>query len=179
MARSVFYSATSDLLIGDVQLPAGSDGTKYVSQAADEIDSRLGFIYATPFDVSDGGPMTNAAKLLIKTLSIHISSGRAMMDLGTSGENGMPNAYGKYLLDQAEAMLELIVEGRVILDGAAPENPNAPEEFSSRVLISNVDEYSMVEAFYDWARRPALIRGGGPLVGGIFGDGSFLPPFGG
>lgn len=173
------YSTTDDLLIGDVQLPVGNDGTKYVNQAADEIDSRLGFIYATPFNLATGSTLSRPAQLLVKQLSIHISSGRAMMDLSTSGENGMPNPYGKYLLDQAEAMLALIVEGRVILDGAAPANPGdgGTTEFSSRVLIHNADPYSMVEAFYDWGRRPALFPGGGPFVGG-FADGSFLPPFG-
>jgi hypothetical protein len=172
------YSATSDLLIGDVQLPAGKDGTKYVDQASDEIDSRLGFTYATPFDVSDSSAVSRPAILLLKTLNIWISSGRAMMDLGTSGENGAPNAYGKYLLTEAEAMLTLIQEGRIILDGAAPASPDSPVEFSSRVLISNVDPYSMVEAFYGWAAKPTIFRGGGPDIGGIFSDGSIPYPFG-
>lgn len=178
-ARTVLYNATSDLLIGDVQLPQGNDGTKYVSQAADEIDSRLGFTYATPFDVSDSSTMSNAARLMIKMLSIHISSGRAMMDLGTSGENNLPNPYGKYLLDQAEAILLLLVEGRIVLDGAQPVNGGPDNtEFSSRVLISNVDPYSMVEAFYGWAAKPSYgIDHSRPIGGFIIEDGS-ISPFG-
>lgn len=174
----VTYSSTADLLIGDIQLPQGNDGTKYVEQAADEIDGRLGLIYSTPFNVGLGSPISQPSILLLKTLSIHISSGRAMMDLGTSGEDNTPNGYGKYILEQALAMLLLIQEGRVILDGAPQFRPSDAQEKSSRVLVSNLDPYSVVEAFYGWAAKPAVIYGGGSIPG-QFNDGAFVGPFGG
>jgi hypothetical protein len=39
------YSAVTDLLTGDLPLPSYVSPVKFVDDAADEIDSKIGFLY--------------------------------------------------------------------------------------------------------------------------------------
>lgn len=142
------YCATSDLLTGSIPTPSYLDPDKFVQDAADEIDSHLGFVYGTPFDVSDnpGNELVRPARLLLKRLNVWLASGRLLLAAASSGEDDNLHAYAKSLVDGALATLEKINTGEILLEGAktlvdqtvAPRGP----------MWSNPDLESAVDAFY-------------------------------
>ena len=150
------YSATTDLLVGDIPLPTYISTAKFVTDAADEIDSHIGFVYKTPISVVDvpENPVSRPARLLLKRISTHLSSGRILMSVAAAGEDNALHAYGYNLVKEALAALAAIVKGEILLDGAEPVDgvdtgvPTGP-------MISNLDEVSLVEQFYDRARNPS------------------------
>lgn len=150
------YSDKDDLLTGNVPLPPYIDVNQFIQDAADEIDSHLGFIYKTPIQMDENGPVSRPARLLLKRISAHLSSGRLIMALDSSGQNEQLHNYGIYLVNEATSALRQIAEGKIRLDGAElPEDettaaPNGP-------LISNLDSESQVEAFYDRIANPAYV----------------------
>lgn len=141
------YSSPSDMIIGNI--PATDPmKTQYLNLAADEMDSVLGMTYETPINVSDDSPVKRHSRLLIKNISVWLSSGRLMLATSANGEDDQLHAYAKYLVEQATSMLMKIASGEIELDGAvrnADEDPNA----ENKALIYNVDPESNVEAFYD------------------------------
>ncbi|HWI68184.1 MAG TPA: hypothetical protein VNS88_07365, partial [Nitrospiraceae bacterium] len=71
------YSEVTDLLTGNVPTPAYLSPQKYVDDAADEIDSKIGFVYETPIDVtySSSNPVTRPVRLLLKRINNFLASG--------------------------------------------------------------------------------------------------------
>ena len=65
------YSAVTDLLVGDITLGSTVNAEKYVQDAADEMDSKLGFIYETPIDLNAASlqEMKNLLSRMIEPLS--------------------------------------------------------------------------------------------------------------
>jgi hypothetical protein len=148
------YSTLADLLIGDMPIPAYIDKQGYVNNAADEIDSRLGYVYATPFDVSDLSTMIRPARLTIKRIAAHLSSGRLILAMATASEDRQVHAYGKSLIDEALSVLEKIANGEIPLIGADPLDPDATSAPHSGPTILNIDQFSSVEAFYQQMALP-------------------------
>lgn len=152
------YSRTQDMLVGDIPLSSGSDAERYVNDAADEIDSRIGHIYSTPVDVSDGSPVERPARLLLKRISNFLATGRYLMALQAPNQRLETNAYAERLIREASESLNMIAEGQIILEGA--ETEDGDELAPVGPLINNLDPESNVEAFYDRivmdARYPAV-----------------------
>jgi hypothetical protein len=142
------YSTVGDLLVGDMPFPAYIDKQAYVDKAADEIDARLGYVYATPFDVSDASPMIRPARLNIKRIAAHLSTGRLILAAAIAGEDRQLHAYGKSLIDEALKALEKIANGEIPLIGAAPLDPADVSAPPSGPSVLNIDQFSMVEQFY-------------------------------
>lgn len=151
------YCTVDDLLIGDISTSAELSPVKYVNDAADEIDSKIGFRYDTPIPVSSPRPVL----LLLKRLNSHLASGRLILAATISANQEELNAYGASLVNDAQLTLEAIASGQMFLPGA-PANPDLPPPPSADdpstlpALISNLDEVSQVEAFYDAATRDSL-----------------------
>jgi hypothetical protein len=149
MTSSV-YSATTDLLIGNIPLPATLTPQKYVDDAADEIDSIIGFKYQTPIDMSDLGAVAKPARLLMKRLSNWLATGRIILAVDAAGEDNNLHAYGLKLVSDASAVLQAIADGSVVLEGATTLSD--PDDASAGLrrapAIANVDSESIVEAFY-------------------------------
>lgn len=146
------YSSTEDLLLGNLPTPQMLSRQKYVEQAADEIDAALGFIYETPFDVSDASAMVRPARLLIKQISNNIASGRLLLAVAAPTEGNETHAYGRSLIWQATQVLAQITKGDVFLEGATLIDPGPTTQ--SPVVVGNVDSRSQVEAFYDEIANP-------------------------
>ena len=89
---------------------------RFIQAAADEMDAKLGFVYATPIDVSL--LPVNQAKLL-KTINAKLASGRMIMANALGGQDATVNAYAMYLVKEAEVDLMSIANGQV--DLKAPE----------------------------------------------------------
>ena len=153
------YSATTDLQTGNI--PTGSVQTDlYVNLAAEEIDSKIGFIYKTPVDMSTGtDPVPNAttsraASLLLKRLNNQIATARILLAIYSPAENQELNAYGKQLLDDAEVVLDQIVKGEIRLTGAQDINGvpigGDTDVVPTAALMGNYDNTgSGVDAFYN------------------------------
>lgn len=148
------YAELEDLLIGDVPTPAYVNPQKFLNDAADEIDSKIGFRYDTPLDVQPTSSLARPARLLIKRLTAHLASGRLLLSVDTSGEETTIHAYGLYLIQECEAALAMIANGQVTLEGATPI------EGATSVagpIYSNIDAESAVEAFYDRVANPLYV----------------------
>lgn len=148
------YAGTVDLLVGDIPLGGALDPVKYVNDAADEIDSKIGFRYTTPVN-STLRPVT----LLLKRLNAHLATGRLVLAATISAEDERLNAYGQSLVDEVMLTLEAIASGELPLPGATI-NPDVPTQESTStepILMGQKDPESQVEAFYD---RIAFAPGG-------------------
>lgn len=149
------YSAVEDMLIGQTALPKGLDPQKYVDDAADEIDSAIGFIYLTPVDMSDTSPVIRPVRLLLKRLNNHLATGRFITAISSNSQRTDLQPYGASLIREVLAVLQQIQNGELALTGA-PLLPALPGEElpPTGPLIYNVDPESQVEAFYDRIANP-------------------------
>lgn len=151
------YSATTDLLTGDIPLPAYLSAQKFVDDASDEIDSRLGFIYQTPIDVDAPTTVTRPVILLLKRINNWLASGRLLLAAAASQEDSQLHAYAYSLVKDAQAGLDAIVSGEIILEGAASAVGDGVATIVNAPLISNGDAESMVDAFYQRLTNPAFV----------------------
>lgn len=142
------YADVTDLLTGNIPTPAYLDPSKFVSDAADEIDSQIGFIYETPIDTSDQSPVVRPAKLLLKRINVFLATGRLLMAAASSGEDKNLHAYAAKMVNDATAAIKAIVDGDVLLEGAIELQPSTDLE-PKGPRWSNPDTESAVDAFYD------------------------------
>ena len=151
------YSEITDLLTGNVPTPAYLSPQKYVDDAADEIDSKIGFVYETPIDVTDSSsnPVSRPVRLLLKRINNFLASGRLLLAVDAGAETDRVHSYGLYLIQEAQMSLDLISSGKIDLEGA--EVLPAEQATVTAPLIHNVDEESNVESFYDRIANPNFV----------------------
>jgi len=151
------YSETTDLLTGNVPTPAYLDPQRYVNDAADEIDSKIGFVYETPIDITDSSsnPVSRPVRLLLKRINNFLASGRLLLAVDAGAETDRVHSYGLYLIQEATASLDLIAQGKVDLDGA--ELLPADQASVTAPLLYNEDSESNVESFYNRIANPAYV----------------------
>jgi hypothetical protein len=151
----VTYSAVEDLLVGATALPKALVPQMYVDDAANEIDSIIGFIYKTPVDISETSTAVRPVRLLLKRLNNHLATGRLITAMSSNSQRTDLQPYGASLIREVLAVLQQIQSGDLVLDGAervppadgSVANPTGPQIF-------NVDSESQVEAFYDRIANP-------------------------
>jgi len=146
------YCTNEDLLIAsNLPMPTGLSKSKFVQDAADEIDMHISGLYATPviFIGAENQMKYQATILFLKHLNAHLATGRLIMAIDVSGEQTALHAYGVSLVKNALLLLAKIVAREVILEGALP-NANDPDESapSARPYIFQLDAMSGVESFY-------------------------------
>lgn len=147
------YCATADLVLGDIPLPGYINTSERVNDAADEIDSRIGYIYQTPINIEQGSPVERPARLLLKRINSHLASGRILLAIAAPSEQTSLHAYGWSLVKESLDALEQIKDGDIVLEGA-PTAENAVQPAATVPLISNLDPESSVEAFYNRIANP-------------------------
>src|SRR3954469_8662488 len=112
------YCTNADLLLGQLttRLPIEIDVDEYIESAADHIDARLGFIYATPF-VTEGVDAlpSNQAKLL-RGINAKRASGQIILAATIATEDNVIHQYGLWLLQEADLELQAIQNGTVKLN---------------------------------------------------------------
>lgn len=140
------YCEVTDLLTGDIPIPSYLSDQKFVDDAADEIDSMLGFTYSTPITMVDIAA-NRPARLLLKRINSHLATGRLLMAAAASDEDTTLHAYAKSLVDQSLITLSRLANREVILIGATlfPEAGTPP----TGPLQYNKDPVSIVDTFYD------------------------------
>ena len=153
------YSVVDDLLLGDLPVSATVNKQKFVNDAADEIDSRLGFVYETPLPMD--GTMERHAELTIKRVANNLASGRLILMLASPTEQRALHAYGQSLVNAALADLGFILAGTLPLDGATKQDADVDQDTGPSV--KNLDSASAVEAFYGDTMGTGPLRWTGPV----------------
>jgi hypothetical protein len=148
------YSQVSDLLKGDLILPAViGTGQRYITLAAEEMDSVLGKMYVTPITITDS-PVNRPSLLYLKNTNNFIASGRLILDVAVSREDRQLHAYGASLLAQGQQMLNSLANGTFTLPGSTlidtDAAPTAP-------TIHNEDSASLVEAGYAYIHEDNIL----------------------
>lgn len=161
------YSLPGDMLLGGIPPDSVVNQEKYVQDAADEIDSRLGFTYVTPMVLTDA---PRPVKLLMKRINNFLATGRYIMAVASPIEQQALHAYGRSLVENAEASLTQIAEGVILLEGVAlVDESGAPEKVGPQ--IHNKDTESAVDAFYDRVVNPAY----GVVFSSPYGGTGWMP----
>lgn len=145
------YSEIADLLLGELAAPDNKISAKYVQDATDEVDSKLGFMYVTPIVIDVNG-VYRASALLLKRIANYLASGRLILANSASREEQFLNAYGQSLVMEAVKALDALANGTMPLPGATFLNPD--DKGASGPIIANIDTQSNVESFYDFATDP-------------------------
>jgi phage gp36-like protein len=154
------YCSVDELLVGANPLPKQFLPQAFVDDAANEIDSLIGFRYITPVDIeSDNTPVVRPARLLLKRLNVYLATGRLLMAMASNSSRTDLHPYGRSLVVEATAILARIASGEIILEGAPlVESENSNEEFTGP-QIANLDFESNVESFYARIANPGYIYG--------------------
>lgn len=146
------YSEVSDLLLGDIPIP--KDAMKWVQDATDEIDSKLGQRYLTPIIINDSVPGNRSTTLLLKRIANWLASGRIILAKAASASQQETNQYGLMLIKEATSALDSISSGAITLPGASFVNSEDVGE--SGPIINNLDATSNVESFYGFVTTPSV-----------------------
>lgn len=148
------YCEVADLIIGDIRTSARLDPQKYVNDAADEIDSKIGFAYVTPIYVTSGTTVPRPVVLLLKRINSHLASGRLILAATIAGEDQELNAYGRSLVEDSELAIAKIASGELYLDGVIKGEASVGGLRRSVPLFAEGDPESYVDAFYDRVVNP-------------------------
>lgn len=153
-----------ELSIGNIPLPSYINPSDFIQEAADEIDSMIGAVYKTPVDVSTSGPVSRPSRLLLKRINKHLAMGRLILVVTSAEEHERLHAYGQALVAECLTALKMILEGKVILDGALPPDGTDTDQRRPAVVLMNKDPESNVEAFYDRLANPNYSFAPGDLL---------------
>lgn len=161
------YCETTDLLISGIAMSPEVNVQSYVQDAADQIDSAIGFRYETPIDITVDSSVVRPAILLLKRINVLLASARLLMRLDYGNEGNRPNQLAMEWLKEAVDALKAIVDGKVDLEGAVLQQG---VEDSSGPLIFNEDSDSLVATFYQRVqRRSYWDHFSGDIVSGLYG----------
>lgn len=137
------YSQVDDLLTGDLHISSKVDKQKVIDDAAEEIDSKIGFLYSLPIPFVS---LPLHQKLLLKQINNKLASGRLILALDIVGEENSLHAYGLRLVTEATGELMLIANGQVDLDAPRWETPD--DSYTDKTpTIKNRDAESAVDQF--------------------------------
>lgn len=153
------YCTTDDLLLGGIPIPDYVNPAAVVFDAADEIDSQIGFRYDTPVDISDDSDVPRPVKLLLKRLNSHLASGRLITELSSPEEDNRVHQYGLMLIEEVHSALIAISKGTMDLPGVG-ETTDFPIGTPGPAIM-NMDSESNVEAFYNRLANPYYSFWGG------------------
>lgn len=144
------YAELTDLDWGAIPTPPNAE--YWLNSGAEEIDRKIGFVYAAPVVLGNSSEQ-RPAKLLLKQINAWLAMGRSILAMGASGEDIQLHALGKYYVDEATKALDSIASGETILPGVEPTTPT--DDRQTGPMVSNVDNGSAVEAFSDVFGNPA------------------------
>jgi len=153
------YCAVEDLVVGNVPLPSTVDVATYIISAADEIDVKLGSVYATPIIPDELVSNSRIAILTLKNINAHLASGRLLTALTAGGEDTEVHAYGLMLIRNSLDALKALATGSPELYGAPKLDTFS--EGKRRGGVYNVDAFSAVEAFNTMTSPTGLMPYGG------------------
>lgn len=109
-------------------------------------------MYVTPVQVSDS-PDTRATGLILKKANNMLASGRIIMAIDAGGQDTDLHKYGRYLVSEAEKIVQSILSGSVFLTGATPLSSSSA---GTAPVIVNAEDESEVDSFYKNFKPSAL-----------------------
>lgn len=148
------YSSPEDLLLGDMIIAESVDRQKFVDLAAEEIDSKIGWVYELPLRVPGTDPVTSTSWLALpshqrttlKSINNRLASGRLILTLDIAGEESQLHAYGWHLVNSALEDLMVIANDKVDLNAVriGAENPNYQDLLP---VVKQYDDESLLLGF--------------------------------
>ncbi|ANA87251.1 hypothetical protein SEA_GIBBLES_16 [Gordonia phage Gibbles] len=154
------YCEVNDVQIGNIALPRGL-GTpevikqRYINDTADDIDAKLGAIFALPLEPEPGSFTAAALKRINKYLAI----GKLVIDAAAGGEDTQLHAYGFHHLREGNKAIEDILAGKIVLD-LSPSEDADPDDQPTGPSVINKEPGSFVDAFYGHSLHPSNMPGG-------------------
>jgi len=150
MPATITYAELSDLEWGNI--PAPPNAQFWLDKGAEEIDGKIGFLYATPVVLGNSAEQ-RPAKLLLKRINAWLAMGRAILSIAAGNEDDQLHQLGLYYVTEAGAALKAITDGTTILPGVDPVTPRSDAQTGP--MVTNVDSSSMVEGFDSIFGNPA------------------------
>ena len=166
-------------MLGDIVVGQGVDRTRFIQQAADDMDAKLGWIYELPLrrqgqtidpqapvidPTDDWKNLPTHQVLLLKGINNKLASGRLILTLDIAGEGSTLHAYGWQLVREANAELAVLSNGEVFLAAARITDDQAEHDDSRIPGISQPDSESLVLGFENtvmrgvpWYSRPGEV----------------------
>jgi hypothetical protein len=133
------YCTTNDLLLGDITISSAIDLNKVVRDAADEMDSKIGFVYELPLPASLPQHITT----MLKMINARLASGRLILTIASPAEAVDLYRYGTHLIELAEEALCGITTGKFQIPGATQIEDLTP----GGGAIINHDAESAIDVF--------------------------------
>lgn len=159
------YSGVDDLLLGDLVFGPGVDRQKFIDQAAEDMDAKLGFVYRlplTPRVVANANYGSGAGdwkllplheQLLLKGINNKMASGRLILTLDISGEGTALHGYGWQLVRDSTNELLMLSNGDVFLS-AQPVHADVLGVADVRTPgVTNEDDESLLLGFENTVMR--------------------------
>lgn len=147
------YCQPEDINVGNLMLPDGDSRVPFITEAQDEMDGKLGWMYKTPIDVSK---VLYHERLMLKTICRKLATGRMVTTLAIPDESGSLHAYGRGMIREALDELHQIASGDVALSaeradlmkpGDEPDPTGIGAMNARRPTVYNPDSESAVTAF--------------------------------
>lgn len=166
------FSVAGDLLIGDMLLSTSFDKDKWVTDAYDEMNSKLGWVYSLPLrpegvdpgDEDSWQDLPEHQQLLLKTINNRLASGRLIMAQAIGAQQQQLHAYGYSLVEQALADLMHLANRDIILLAELVDTDDDAKLLSRIPSIHNYDEESLLDGFENsvmrgvpWYTRPGQV----------------------
>lgn len=142
--------------LGDMSISSGLSLDGFATDAASEMNVRLGERYVVPLDM-EAPELAAHHKAMIEMINARLAAGRLLLAVTSPAEDRDLWNYGRYLVDLAMADLDLIVSGRVILGGQGDSTTESNLSDETGPLGYNHDQMSAVEAFEESFMRGNLI----------------------
>ncbi|UTN91178.1 head-to-tail adaptor [Gordonia phage PokyPuppy] len=133
--------------VQNIKLPPGASWESLAETASNEVDSRLGLRYVTPFQVSPNDPAQRAAAYWLQNVTSMVAAARLMLSIAAPGSHDNANVYGQYLLQNANRLIDDVMSGKVDLTGV--EEVSANDSVIQGPTILNEDAFSQVDVYYD------------------------------
>lgn len=163
------YSVVADLLIGDLLISESVDRQKFVDLAAEEIDSKLGWVYELPLRTVGSTSSSTAWQDLplhqaniLKSINNRLATGRLILTLDIAGEGTQLHAYGWHLVQEALGDLGVIANGDVDLN--AERSADLAVAGDKRPAVFQQDEESLLAGWENtvmrgvpWYSRPGKL----------------------
>ncbi|AUV60623.1 head-tail adaptor [Gordonia phage SteveFrench] len=149
MPNRPVYCTTASIQthVQNIKLPSGATWESLAETASNEVDSRLGLRYVTPFQVSPNDPSQRATAYWLQNVTSMIAAARLMLSISAPGSQDNANSYGQYLLQNAGRLIDDVVSAKVDLTGVPEVAAN--DSVIQGPTILNEDAFSQVDVFYD------------------------------
>ena len=146
------YCQPEDINVGNLMLPEGESRLPFISEASEEIDAKLGWLYATPINVE---LLKYHEQMLLKTICRKIATGRMVTTLAIPEESGGLNAYGLRMIQEGLDELHIIACGDVPLsaqradyvEDGGTDTSGIGAEGSRTPSVINQDSESLINGF--------------------------------